>query len=267
MFTRTGTGSSAATGSGTTHAANSGVITKTFPTTISVEPYPEADKFVAFSIDDTFNTDTNDLLDVIEELGIKVTFYASGSRLGKVKTNPEMRRVLDRMLAAGHEIANHAYQHERWGGGVNLDVMRADFKRNQDLIYELTGKNTQWMRLPYHSSSADAYMAMGELGLSNSWGVDSNDWNIANSSSYLINRYLTLTGNHALQDGQVYVHHDQQSQTNTRYALPEIVHELRSRGYGFMTTSELRLHRNFPVLPGVNYNNFFERKIRFPRTP
>jgi len=92
-------------------------------------------------------------------------------------------------------------------------------------------------------------------------GVALDDWDIGNSASFLINRVLTLTGNNILTDGQIYTGHDQPGQTNTIQALPEIVHELRSRGFGFMTLSELREHRNFTVSTGVTtYFNFFQNQ-------
>lgn len=240
-----------------THEAGSGVLTRTFPATTAIVPYPEPTQFVALTYDDTFSSNTNALLDVIDQLGIKVTFFASGINLEKARTNPDLRRAVDRMIAGGHEIGNHAWQHERWDNNADIDVMRADFKRNQDLIREFTGKNPQWIRIPYASHSSNSLMVAGEFGLSNLRGLATDDWNIHNSVSFLVNRILTSTGNNRLTDGQIYVSHDQPGQTNTMQALPEIVHELRSRGFGFMTVSELRAHRNFPVSPGVNYPNFF----------
>jgi len=254
IFTPTGTAEQA----NTTHAANSGAITKTFPATTAIVPYPAPTQFVAFTIDDTPCISTNALLDVIDGLGIKVTFFVSGINLERAKTNPELRRAMDRIVAGGHEIANHAYQHERWTNDADEDVARADFNRNQRLIYEMTGQTTRWVRSPYGSHSALSLRIADEMGLSNLRGLATDDWNIHNSASFIVNRIIMATENNRLTDGQTYVAHDQPGQVNTAQALPEIVHELRSRGFGFMTVSELREHRRFPVLPGVNYPNFVD---------
>lgn len=266
IFNPTGTGTGATgTGSGTTHAANSGIITKTFPVTTPVVPYPEATRFVAFSFDDTPGANTNDLLDVIEELGIKATFYVSGINLERAKPgHPNYRadfaRAMERIVAGGHEITNHAWQHERWPDTSDLEVARADFRRNSELIREFSGKYTPWSRIPYSSHSLRSLMVVGEIGMSNLRGYSTQDWDFRYSASRLVNGILTQTGNNAVADGQIYVNHDQPGQTNTRQALPEIVHELRSRGFGFMTISELRAHRNYTVDPGFNYPNFFQNQ-------
>jgi len=259
IFTPTGTADQA----NTTHAAGSNVITKTFSATTPMVPYPEPTQFVAFTIDDTPSLKTNDLLDVLDELGIKVTFFVTGVNLERAKTNPEFRRAMDRIVSGGHEVTNHAFQHERWTNDADEDVLRADFIRNQRLIYEMTGQTNQWVRSPYGSHSDLSLRVSGELGLTNLRGLPTNDWNIHTSASQIVNIMLTATGINRLADGQIYVAHDQPRQVNTAQALPEIVHEFRSRGFGFMTVSELREHRNFPVVSGFNYHNF----VDVPDTP
>lgn len=257
IYTRTGTGSSV-TGSGTTHAANSGVITKTFPATTPVVPYPDPTQFVALTFDDTLSPNTNDLLDVLDGIGVKATFFVIGNNIEKRNRNPEYERAFDRLKNEGHEIGNHTWQHERW---TNADptVMMTDFTKNQNYINELTGKNPTWIRFPYNDQNAAIVAAAGNLGLSNLWGFDTNDWDIANSVSYIINRYLTQTNaNNSIRNGQIYVHHDQQDhQTSTKQALPEIAHELRSRGVDFLTASEMRELNHVAITPGTTYNNFF----------
>ena len=257
IFTPTGTAEQA----NTAHAAGSGVITKTFPATTPVIPYPEPTQFVSFTFDDTPCSYTNALLDVMDELGIRGTFFISGINLERARTNPDFRRAINRIIAGGHEILNHAWQHERWGADADLDVMRADFRRCQDLIYEFTGKNLPWIRKPYGSISTESLMVAREMGLTTVRGVATDDWNLNNSASFLINRILTQTGNNRYADGQIYTWHDQPGQTNTAQALTEIVHELRSRGFGFMTLSELREHKDFsvsfPTSPADIYFRFF----------
>jgi hypothetical protein len=165
---------------------------------------------------------------------------------------------VDRIIAGGQEVVNHAWQHERWNATADINVTRADFARNQNLIRAITGQTTRWLRSPYGSHhEATSLLVGGELGLSNLRGHPTNDWNIVNSPSFLVNNILTQTStDNRLTDGQIYVNHDQPGQTNTMLALSEVAHEFRSRGFGFMTVSELREHRNFTVQPGLNYQNF-----------
>ncbi|MDR1158036.1 MAG: polysaccharide deacetylase family protein [Oscillospiraceae bacterium] len=257
IYNITGTGSSAA-GYGTTHAAGSGVITKTFPATKPAVPYPVPTQFVALSFDDTISPNTNDLLDVLDALDVKATFFIIGNNLEKSNRHPEYKRAIDRIVAGGHEAGNHTWQHERWTN-ADPDVMMTDFLKAQNYLREFTGKDAKWIRFPYDDKNANITTAAGQLGLSNSWGFDTNDWDLQNSASYLVNRYFTQTNaNNRPRGGQVYVHHDHQDyQNSTKKALPEIVHELRSRGIDFKTVSELREYYNAAVTPGNTYSNFF----------
>ena len=244
------------------HQAGANVLTRTFPATLPIVPYPTPTQFVALTFDDTLSSCTNDLLDILEELDIRATFFVSGINVEKAKTNPEYQRALDRIIANGHEIAHHAWQHDRWNDYANVDVMRSDFKRNFELIREITGKATPWIRFPtgagMHNAESNALKVSGELGMTHLWGVSLPDWNRDLSASFLLNSMLTLTGTQSAQDGQIYVLHDMPGQTNIGQALPEMAHELRRRGICFMTTTELQQHRNFSVTPGRNYPDFFQ---------
>jgi peptidoglycan/xylan/chitin deacetylase (PgdA/CDA1 family) len=239
-----------------TSEAGSATLTKVFPKTAKVVAYPKVTQYVALSYDDMYLSEIDSFLDVTDALGIKVTFFASGINLEAAKTNPDRRATLDRVLAAGHEVNNHAWQHERYDNMADVGVTKTDFTRNQDLITELTGKTPKWLRAPYASHDTNSLAVAGELGLTNLRGLATNDWNLSNSASFLVNRILTATDGDRLVNGQIYVGHNQLNQTNTKQALPEIIHELRMRGFGFMTITELQAHTGFVVEPGVNYPNF-----------
>ncbi|MDR0380850.1 MAG: polysaccharide deacetylase family protein [Oscillospiraceae bacterium] len=240
------------------HEAGLGVITHTFPVTKEIVPYPDPTQFVALSFDDVYLSDTEALVDVLEGLGIKGTFFANGINLEKSRTNPVYQQALDRLIAGGHEFGTHLWQHERYDNNADEDVTRENFRRNQAVILELTGTAPRWSRVPYASHGTMSLRVAGEFGLTNLRGLATNDWDFPNSVSRLVNTVLTATGNNSVRDGQIYVCHDQPGQTNTIQAIPEYFHELRSRGVGFMTISELREHRNFTAAPGTNYANFFQ---------
>ena len=259
IYNPVGSGSGATgTGYGTTHAAGSGVITKTFPKTKEPLPYPDPTQFIALSFDDVYLTDTEKLVDALDKYGIKGTFFANGINIERAKTNPDKKRALDKLVAGGHEFGNHAYQHERYTNSADENVTRDNFSRNQAVILELTGQTPRWSRIPYASQGTMSLRVVGEFGLTNLRGFATNDWDLQYSSSWLVNTMLAQTGNNAVRDGQIYVCHDQIGQTNTAQAIPEYYHELRSRGVGFMKMSDLRAHRDFTATPGVNYANFFQ---------
>jgi len=256
-----------------THEANSGTFSHTFPRTIPAVPYPEPTQFVAFTIDDTPSASTAALMDVIEALDIDVTFFVSGINLEQAKAaprfgmqhNPAFAAQVDRILDGGHELASHAWQHERFGNTADLDVAHADFLAARQTIHYFTGANTPWIRIPYNSHQAPTLGVAGNLNQTNLRGLTVDDWDIYSSASWLVHRVVSQTSaaNRA-RDGQIYVAHDQADQTNLAQALPEIVHQLRSRGIDFMTVSDLREHRNFNVEYGRNYPNFFTTGVGNP---
>ena len=241
-----------------THTAGSGALSHTFPATKQLLPYPDSTQFVALSFDDIYVSDTEALVDALDKVGIKGTLFANGINIDKTRTNPVFKRGLDKAIAGGHEFGNHAYQHERYDNSADENVTRENFKKNQDVIRELTGQTARWCRIPYASHGTMSLRVTGEFGLTNLRGLATDDWDFPNSVSRLVNTVVTATGNNAIRDGQIYVCHNQPGQTNTIQAIPEYYHELRSRGVGFMTLSQLRAHRGFTADPGVNYANFFQ---------
>ena len=67
---------------------------------------PEKRKVVALTFDDGPHlTQTNEILQVLDEYGVKATFFVLGTNAEKY---PD---VLRRVIAAGHEIGNHTYSH------------------------------------------------------------------------------------------------------------------------------------------------------------
>ena len=246
------------------HEAGANVLTRTFAATLPITPYPPQTKFVALTFDDTPSVNTLDLLDVLKENGLTVSFFVSGVNLERAREGhphfrPDFKEAVERIIAEGHELVNHAWQHDRWDDNANVDVMRADFMRTQELIEYFQGNTNRWIRFPYGAgthSGSNALQVAGELGMSNLRGPGLPDWDANNSSGLLLHRMLTMTGNNAILDGQIYVLHDQPGQTNIRQALPEIAHELNSRGFGTMTLSQMRDHKNFTAMPGGNYHNF-----------
>lgn len=65
------------------------------------------EKLIALTFDDGPNDNTQDLVEVLDQLDIPATFYLIGS---EIQSNQEFGKSL---VEAGHEIGNHSYSHER----------------------------------------------------------------------------------------------------------------------------------------------------------
>ena len=63
---------------------------------------------MALTFDDGPTTDgTGHILEMLEDHSVRATFFLMGS---SIEANPEAARAL---VAAGHEIGNHTYSHDR----------------------------------------------------------------------------------------------------------------------------------------------------------
>ncbi len=131
-----------------------------------VRPRIENVMYLTFD-DGPHPTYTPQVLDVLAEHGAKATFFVIGSL---VQRHPDL---LDRILAEGHTVANHTWNHESLAG-LPRETFDSTVGRTQVL---LGSRATSCLRPPYGSvdgSTQDWAHAHG-LGLA-MWNVDPADW-------------------------------------------------------------------------------------------
>jgi peptidoglycan/xylan/chitin deacetylase (PgdA/CDA1 family) len=109
------------------------------------------------------------ILDALDDLGWKATFFCLGSQ---VRADGGLTREL---VARGHEVAVHGDRHvshlRRPATWTVPDVRRA-----RALIEDVTGVETRWFRPPYGAVSGSALVAAWQAGLDlvlwTTWGLD-----------------------------------------------------------------------------------------------
>jgi|HubBroStandDraft_6_1064221.scaffolds.fasta_scaffold1209944_1 peptidoglycan/xylan/chitin deacetylase (PgdA/CDA1 family) len=114
---------------------------------------------------------TPHLLDHLQELGIKATFFVVGRNM----ENAQGRAIVDRMAAEGHQIGNHTYSH--------LDLTRLDaarieqeIKKTEDLIGSRDNGNKVF-RAPFGFHNAVVDRAAAALGYKSVlWDLCAWDW-------------------------------------------------------------------------------------------
>ncbi|MCL5077482.1 MAG: polysaccharide deacetylase family protein [Actinobacteria bacterium] len=127
-------------------------------------------KNIALTFDDGPDPKSTPLfLDLLDELGIKATFFMLGSMAEK---SPGLVvEVRDR----GHEIALHGYHHN------NLlfrtpKFTREDINKGYDILAEITDQAPHFYRPPYGVLNSQAIVTSQKLGLTTvlwtSWGRD-----------------------------------------------------------------------------------------------
>ncbi|MDT8902387.1 polysaccharide deacetylase family protein [Anaeroselena agilis] len=165
----------------------------------------------------------NEILDVLKEAGVRSTFFLLGEW---VRANPdEVRRI----VAEGHEIANHSYSHPRFSW-LDAAGMREEILAAGAALREVTGREgARFFRPPYGVYNGTLTGVLGELGYRAMvmWDVDSRDW--SGLSAEKIARQVT----EETADGSVVLFHLHGA--NTAGALREIIPALRAKGYGLTT--------------------------------
>lgn len=181
---------------------------------------------LAITFDDgPFPIYTTLLLDTLERLGVKATFFLVGEQ---VQRYPYFARAI---AQAGHEIGNHGFYH------VNLTLLpeaqiAEQLARAQEVITNVTGQVPRYFRPPGGQYSRAVLQAAHNLGLTTVfWTANSGDYASVNPRS-LKWKILARTSN----GGIVLLH---QGVANTIRILPQTVETLRQRGYVLTTVSGL----------------------------
>lgn len=89
------------------------------------------------------------ILDVLDRCDQRITFFI----VGKDATIESNRAMLQKISAAGHEIANHSFLHEPWLHLYNRDQLHEEIGGAEKAIAAVTGKVTRGFRGPGFSTS------------------------------------------------------------------------------------------------------------------
>lgn len=100
------------------------------------------------------------VLKVLEELGLKITFFV----VGQDAALPKNREALSRIPAAGHEVANHSFHHEPWLHLYPAAKIEEEFERAEEAIESATGWEPIGFRGPGFSFSGNTLRAMMRRG-------------------------------------------------------------------------------------------------------
>ena len=195
--------------------------------TVTINKGSRALPYVALTFDDgPVSSNTRRVLDMLKQRNIKATFYVLGNR---VVNNPGLIR---RMVAEGHEIGNHTWDHKKLTGLSDSQV-RSQMNRTRDAIVSAAGVKPRTMRPPYGALlTRQRNMLYREYGYPTiMWDVDPEDWRKP-GISVVKNRIVSKTRN-----GSIILLHDLHSSSVD--AVPATVDALLRKGYKFVTVSQL----------------------------
>lgn len=198
---------------------------------------PRALPKVALTFDDGPDPEiTPQVLDVLGRYRARATFFMIGRNLAL----PHGPSVAERVVADGHEIGNHSWQHAYTQNFFSQRMHLEDMERNEQLIRELTGSDAPIAyRPPVGLKSPEFARAAHRRQLKViAWSVHSRD-TIDSNPQRVASRVLRR-----IRPGDIVLFHDGHQNPGARRhsganALPYVLEGLRQQGLEPVTVREL----------------------------
>ncbi|RHW17117.1 polysaccharide deacetylase [Sphingomonas gilva] len=186
-------------------------------------------KLVALSFDDGPTPQgVAALLPVLREHGARATFFLIGQEMER---HPGLAR---RLAAAGHEIANHSYAHDRMLG-LFPGAYAEELERTNRLLRAEGVNGLLLFRPPYGKKLTGLPIAVERAGLRMiTWDVEDPPGSVSDPAAYADH---IMRG---VRPGSIILMHPMYASGRTaREALPLILTRLRAAGYRVVTVREL----------------------------
>ena len=166
------------------------------------------------------------LLETLGKKEVKATFYVIGRN---VESHPDIAR---RIVAEGHEIANHTWSHPSLSG-LSAERVADELRRTHEIVLEVTGVRMTNLRPPYGAfNDRVRQVAFDGHGYDTiMWSVDPQDWKFRNSAR--VTRELVS----GAAPGAVLLCHD--IHKTTIAAIPPVLDQLLARDFCFVTVAQL----------------------------
>ena len=188
-------------------------------------------KVVALTFDDGPTPGaTRQILSILGQEGVRATFFVTGAELEK--NMAEGKEV----VAAGHELGNHSYSHERMVL-VTPSFVKQEIERTDQLIRDAGHQGEIFFRPPYGKKLFTLPYYLARTGRKSvTWDVDPDSYpEIAADSDRITDYVLSKT-----KPGSIIILHVMySSRGESLKAVEKIVEGLKAQGYSFKTVSEL----------------------------
>lgn len=196
-------------------------------------------KVVFLTFDDGPSSNTDKILKILDQYGIKATFFVVG------KTGEADQQRMRDIVAAGHTLAVHSWSHDYKKIYASVEAFLDDFNQLYEWIYEVTGVYPQVFRFPGGSINGynrGTYQEIISEMLRR--GFVYFDWNASAQDATVKPLAPSVIADNCLQgigkDLAVVLSHDSAARSTTVEALPAVIEGYQAAGYTFA-----------PLTPGV----------------
>ncbi len=173
---------------------------------------------------------TTQILSVLEREQVRATFFVTGAELEKNMAEGRM------IVAAGHELGNHSYSHERMVL-VTPSFVEQEIERTDKLIRDAGYQGEIYFRPPYGKKLFTLPYYLARTGWESvTWDVDPDSYPEVAADSDKIAEYAL---SRARPGSIIILHVMYPSRGESLRAVRKIVEGLKAQGYSFKTVSEL----------------------------
>lgn len=175
-------------------------------------------EFIAFTCNvDWGNEVIPEMLKVFEEKEVKITFFVTGRW---AKAFPE---VFESIIAAGHEIGSHGYQHLNYST-LSLEKNEEEIQNAEAAIMAHTQEKPKYFAPPSGAYNEHTLKAAEKLGYQTIlWSIDTIDWRQGSTKDLILKRVLEKEE----LKGKIVLMHPMEE---TARALPELIDALKEKG-------------------------------------
>ena len=194
-------------------------------------------KYISLTFDDgPLAKETPVVLAALAKEKVRATFFLIGKRAGRY---PE---IVKQISGQAHEIGNHTLTHADLFGPLSETEVLHEIAEAQKILKGITGKKPKSFRAPWLRLDKRAKEKLQKEGLF-VCGMDRQVKDIIVDSGKEDKPVVAME---KIKSGQVILMHDK-SCNDIRY-LPVIIGELKTKGFRFLTCSQLRFLSAFNAI-------------------
>lgn len=194
------------------------------------------DKMIALTFDDGPGPYTDELIDGLEKLNAKASFFLVGE---KIKSYPD---TVAKIAGNGHLVGNHTYSHIKLTA-LSPDKIKKEIDKTNEEIKAITGEAPQFFRPPFGRYNSDTLNYVDMISVR--WSKDTIDWKYEDEER--LYRYLIKNAG----DGEIFLMHDVEK--TTVKGVLRAIETLQKQGYKFVRADELLCRNGDGLLKGIGY--------------
>jgi len=193
---------------------------KTFCSGNTIEPK------IAITFDDGPHTEiTPEILNLLDLYNARATFFCIGQ---SIESNKDLLIEIDKR---GHLIGNHTYSHSHGKNLFSSQSLADDIQKNQELIFEITGKKAKLFRPPFGVTNPPIAKAL------RNFNFHVIGWSLRSFDTILEPEKVIRKVKKRIKNGDIILFHD--NRFNSIEIVKSVLEYLKSNNYKIVRVDEL----------------------------